>query len=91
MSALNIATRALTTNQAALQVIGHNIANANTEGYTRQRVELQSVPGQQLGSAYFGKGVQIETVARVGYDAFLTREANASRAWPLPTRYGCGI
>jgi len=80
VSALNIATRALTTNQAALQVIGHNIANANTEGYTRQRVELQSVPGQQLGSAYFGKGVQIETVARVGYDAFLTREANASRA-----------
>ncbi|MDM7456414.1 MAG: flagellar hook-associated protein FlgK [Tepidimonas sp.] len=80
MSALNIATRALTTNQAVLQVIGHNIANANTEGYTRQRVELNSVPGQQLGSGYFGKGVQIETVARVGYDAFLTRESNLTRA-----------
>lgn len=80
MSALNIATRALTTNQAVLQVIGHNIANANTEGYTRQRVELQAVPGQQLGSGYFGKGVQIEAVARVGYDAFLTREANSTRS-----------
>lgn len=80
MSALNIATRALTTNQAALQVIGHNIANANTVGYTRQRVELNSVPGQQLGSGYFGKGVQIEAVAREGYDAFLTREANSTRA-----------
>ena len=80
MSALNIATCALTTNQAVLQVIGHNIANANTEGYTRQRVELNSVPGQQLGSGYFGKGVQIETVARVGYDAFLTRESNLTRA-----------
>lgn len=80
MSALNIATRALTTNQAVLQVIGHNIANANTEGYTRQRVELQAVPGQQLGGGYFGKGVQIETVARIGYDAFLTRESNSTRS-----------
>ncbi|WP_334154500.1 flagellar hook-associated protein FlgK [Tepidimonas sp.] len=80
MSALNIATRALTTNQAVLQVIGHNIANANTEGYTRQRVELNSVPGQQMGSGYFGKGVQIEAVTRVGYDAFLTRESNVTRA-----------
>ncbi|MFN3956543.1 MAG: flagellar hook-associated protein FlgK [Tepidimonas ignava] len=80
MSALNIATRALTTNQAVLQVIGHNIANANTDGYTRQRVELNSVPGQQLGSGYFGKGVQIEAVVREGYNAFLTRESNANRA-----------
>ncbi|TSE20767.1 Flagellar hook-associated protein 1 [Tepidimonas alkaliphilus] len=80
MSALNIATRALVTNQVALQVIGHNIANANTDGYTRQRVELNAVPGQQLGNGYFGKGVEISTVARVGYDAFLTRESNLTRA-----------
>ncbi|MGQ9724502.1 MAG: flagellar hook-associated protein FlgK [Tepidimonas sp.] len=78
MSALNIATRALTTNQAVLQVIGHNIANANTAGYTRQRVELQSVPGQFLGGAYFGKGVIIDNVVREGYNAFLTREANST-------------
>ena len=32
MSALNIASRALTTNLAALQVVGNNIANVNTEG-----------------------------------------------------------
>lgn len=78
MGSLNIATKALTTNQAVLQVIGHNIANANTAGYTRQRVELQSVPGQFLGGAYFGKGVQIDNVARVGYNAFLAREANST-------------
>ncbi|TSE34787.1 flagellar hook-associated protein FlgK [Tepidimonas charontis] len=80
MSALNIATRALTTNQAVLQVIGHNIANANTAGYTRQRAELQAVPGQFMGGAYFGKGVQIDEVTRVGYDAFLTRESNLARS-----------
>ena len=38
MSSLNIATRALNTNLAALQVIGHNIANVNTAGYSRQTV-----------------------------------------------------
>ena len=78
MSSLNIATRALTTNQAVLQVIGHNIANANTAGYTRQRVELQAVAGQFLGGAYFGKGVQIDNVVREGYNAFLTREATST-------------
>lgn len=76
---INIAAGALTTNQAVMQVIGNNIANANTDGYTRQRVELQAVPGQQLGSGYFGKGVQIESVSRVGYDAFLSRESNIAQ------------
>ncbi|HEX5806208.1 MAG TPA: flagellar basal body protein, partial [Macromonas sp.] len=36
MSSLNIASNALTTNMAALQVIGHNIANVNTPGFSRQ-------------------------------------------------------
>ena len=35
-SALNIGTLALNANLSALQVIGHNIANANTAGYSRQ-------------------------------------------------------
>jgi len=74
MSSLNIATRALTTNMAALQVIGHNIANVNTEGYSRQTVQLQSAGYQSTGGGYFGKGVEIATVDRT-YNAHLTREA----------------
>ncbi|MDP2261839.1 MAG: flagellar hook-associated protein FlgK [Hydrogenophaga sp.] len=72
--ALNIGTRALTTNLAALQVIGHNIANVNTAGYSRQSVQLQTAGYQQLGSGYFGKGVEMGTVER-SHDAYLTREA----------------
>lgn len=72
--ALNIGTRALTTNLAALQVIGHNIANVNTAGYSRQSVHLQSAGYQQMGSGYFGKGVEMATVER-SHDAYLTREA----------------
>jgi len=74
MSSLNIATRALNTNLAALQVIGHNIANVSTEGYSRQTVQLQSSGYQSTGGGYFGKGVEIATVERA-YDAHLTREA----------------
>ena len=32
--------RALFTQQAAINTTGHNIANANTPGYSRQRVNL---------------------------------------------------
>ncbi|GAB3184589.1 flagellar hook-associated protein FlgK [Hydrogenophaga aquatica] len=79
MSSLNIASRALTTNMTALQVIGHNISNANTEGYSRQTVQLQQVPGQLFGNGYFGKGVEIASVER-SYNAFLTREANLAKS-----------
>lgn len=75
---LNVAARALTTNQSVLQVIGHNIANANTVGYSRQNVSLGAIEGQQSGGGVYGKGVQIESVAR-SYDAFLTRQANATQ------------
>ena len=73
-SALNIGANALSTNLAALQVIGHNIANANTAGYSRQTVNTQSAGYQQLGGNYFGKGVELGTVSR-SHDAYLTREA----------------
>ena len=74
---LNVAARALTTNQSVLQVIGHNISNANTVGYSRQSVSLDSVAGQKLGNGYFGKGVEITSVKR-SYDAFLTKQANST-------------
>lgn len=74
MSSLNIATRALNTNLAALQVIGHNIANVNTPGYSRQTVVLSSAGYQFTGGGYFGKGVEMTTVERA-HNEYLTREA----------------
>ncbi len=79
MSSLNIASRALTTNLAALQVVGHNIANVNTQGYSRQTVEQRSAGAQLLGAGYFGKGVEIAGVTRA-YDAFLSREAQTTQS-----------
>ncbi len=73
-AALNIGARALNANLAALQVIGHNIANVNTDGYSRQSVEMVSSGYQVLGGNYFGKGAEIGTVSRA-HSAYLTREA----------------
>jgi flagellar hook-associated protein 1 FlgK len=80
MSALmNIGTRAMFANYAALQTTGSNIANANTAGYSRQQVELATAQGQSTGAGFFGRGVTVQTVSRAE-DAFLTREAAVSRA-----------
>ncbi len=76
---MSIGVRALAANYAALETTGHNIANANVEGYSRQRVELQTATGQFTGAGFFGKGVDVATVSR-SHDAFLTREAATAKA-----------
>jgi flagellar hook-associated protein 1 len=76
---LSLGMRAMFANQAALQTIGQNIANANTQGYSRQQVVLTTPEGQFTGAGYFGKGVNVETVTR-SHNEFLTREAAAAKS-----------
>ncbi|MBF0214078.1 MAG: flagellar hook-associated protein FlgK [Magnetococcales bacterium] len=59
-SLLNVSKLGIFASQGALQTISHNITNANTAGYTRQTVELSSVPGNQVMSG--GAGVRISDV-----------------------------
>ncbi len=65
--ALNTALTGLKSNQSALAVLSNNIANANTEGYSRQSLILESRVYNQIGS-----GVSVEGVSR-NVDKFLTR------------------
>ncbi len=51
--------------QRALTTISHNIANANTEGYSRQRVELSTRPPQRAASGYLGQGVKVDDIRRM--------------------------
>jgi flagellar hook-associated protein 1 FlgK len=74
-SLLNIGSGAMRASYAQLTVTGNNIANANTEGYSRQTVELETAFSQQTGNGFFGKGVNIATVTRAHSD-FLVREAS---------------
>ena len=76
---LSLGTRAMFANYAALQTTGNNIANVNTAGYSRQSVELETAGGQFTGAGFFGKGVNVTTVARA-HDELLTREAAGSQA-----------
>ncbi|MBF0340860.1 MAG: flagellar hook-associated protein FlgK [Magnetococcales bacterium] len=57
---LNVSKLGIFASQGALQTISHNITNANTPGYSRQTVDLVSVPGNS--SAAGGTGVKIADV-----------------------------
>jgi len=66
--------------QRALDTIGHNIANSATPGYSRQRVQLGSLPPQYAGVGYIGSGTQVTGVQRLFDDmlAAQTREASSA-------------
>ena len=79
---IEIARRALQAQRYGLDVTGHNIANANTPGYSRQVVRLSPVepsPFADYGApsaARVGGGVSVDQVVRVK-DAFVQDQLNA--------------
>src|SRR6218665_3162803 len=79
MGLLNVSTRALLADQVVLQTTGHNIANVNTPGYSRQSVALQTVPGQFTGNGYIGQGVDVASIVR-SQSELLTRQSAAGAA-----------
>jgi len=76
---MNVGVSALNANQQALTTVGHNIANVNTPGYSRQTVYTNALHGQNMGNGFIGKGVQVATVMR-NYSALLNRQSNAANA-----------
>lgn len=69
---LETSKRGLNTQQSALYTVGHNIANANTDGYSRQRVNMQPTlgfPGVGTNApkipGFLGTGVEAGSVQRV--------------------------
>lgn len=62
---LSIGSSALLAYRRALDTTSHNIANVNTQGYSRQRVVLGSAPGTGSGSGFIGSGVEMQTVRRI--------------------------
>jgi flagellar hook-associated protein 1 FlgK len=69
---LETAKRALTAQQNALYTVGQNVANANTDGYTRQRVNLQAsdpYPAASMNrpaiAGQLGTGVEAGEVQRI--------------------------
>ena len=78
--ALEIGKRAMLTHQYSLQTIGHNIANVDTPGYTRQRVRISATYPEDSMKGPIGTGVTVQDIEQIR-DLFLGqqyREANKS-------------
>lgn len=74
---LNTAISGLFSFQQGLTTTGHNIANVNTEGFSRQRVELSTNNSQLFGSGFIGNGVQVSNITRI-YDQFLINQVRTT-------------
>lgn len=68
-----ISVSALNTAQLGLATTEHNIANANTIGYSRQTVVGAARSAQLTGSGYIGQGSDVISVKRI-YDEFLSTQ-----------------
>ena len=70
-STLDTSRLGLIAQQAALDVTSHNIANANTDGYTRQRADLQALFDTEVHAGQpEGRGVEVSDIKRIK-DSFL--------------------
>src|SRR5205809_5077146 len=72
---INVALSALYAQRQALETVGHNIANANTAGYTSQRVNMVAVSGPVTPAMFAqwtggGAGVGVASIDRLN-DHFL--------------------
>jgi len=66
---LGISSGAIGAYQRALSTVSNNIANVNTEGYSRQDVVLTDSAPKKMASMYVGTGVMLQTIKRQ-YDEF---------------------
>jgi flagellar hook-associated protein 1 FlgK len=76
---LEIARRSLMAQSSALDTVSHNISNANTEGYTRQRVDLVATEALRERYGYIGTGVAVQKITRLR-DAFLDQQIRVTNS-----------
>ena len=72
----DVGASALNSLQRAISTTGNNIANVNTDGYSRQDVEFASRTPNRIGGVTLGTGVEVSSIRRA-YDQFLTQDVQA--------------
>jgi flagellar hook-associated protein 1 FlgK len=71
LTLLNTGASSLAAQRAAMQTAAHNLQNANTPGYARQRVAIEAtLPGDRMGHAWIGRGAILGAVTQ-SRDRFL--------------------
>jgi flagellar hook-associated protein 1 FlgK len=76
---MSIGLSGLRAAQSGLATTGHNIANVNTPGFSRQQVVVTPAISQYSGSGYVGQGVSVAGITRV-YSDYLTQALRDSTA-----------
>jgi len=71
------ALSALTSYQRALATTSHNIANANTDGYSRQNVNMAARMATNTAIGAIGSGVEVTSIRRA-YDQFAVDQLRTS-------------
>ena len=82
----NVGKRGLFAQQRSIDVTSHNIANANTEGYSRQRAILETTRpfgmpsmNNQVGPGQIGTGVDVSIIQRVR-DSFMDYQVRREKS-----------
>ncbi len=96
-SGIEIGKRGLFAHQIALNTAGHNLSNASTEGYSRQRVELRAfhaIDRPQLNRAerpgQIGQGVEVARIERVRdrlLEGRIIAQAHEEGYWQMRDKY----
>ncbi len=72
---MSMAGQALITQQQAISVTSHNIANVNTPGYSRQKLIMTSNTSLNSALGPMGSGVSADAIERI-YDRFINGRIN---------------
>ena len=75
----DVATRALQAQELVIRTTGHNLANVNRPGYSRQRVELTNERPTNYTPLVIGNGVRVETVRQI-VDPLVERQLLLARS-----------
>lgn len=74
----SIGVSGLNAAQLGLLTTEHNVVNASTPGYTRQRTVQYTNVAVNTGAGALGQGVHVQTIERM-YDKFLTGQVNSAQ------------
>lgn len=74
---LSVSKSGLSAQQAIIANTSNNIANVNTPGYVRRRVELATRPTHDSGGVLLGNGVDVGSITRIAND-FLDKAVNSA-------------
>ncbi len=94
---IEIGKRGLITTTVGLDTVGHNLTNASTPGYSRQRVEMQAaepltIPGlnRPASPGQVGQGVEVARISRVSdsiLEGRIVAQGNKEGYWQQKEKY----